>query len=84
MTRPRALRGLSALLLLWLSSVVPARASGPGTSAATFLELGFGARPLGLGEAYVAVADDVSALHYNPAGLAYAPSLSLGPEAHMG
>ncbi len=81
MTRPRALRGLSALLLLWLSSVVPARASGPGTSAATFLELGFGARPLGLGEAYVAVADDVSALHYNPAGLAYAPSLSLGPEA---
>ena len=29
-----------------------------------------GARPLGLGNAYEAVSDDVSAIHYNPAGLA--------------
>lgn len=48
-----------------------ARAAGPGTSAGTFLNLGFGARPLGLAEAYVAMADDVSALHYNPAGLSF-------------
>ncbi|MEK7744173.1 MAG: PorV/PorQ family protein, partial [Elusimicrobiota bacterium] len=45
--------------------------AGPGTSAATFLTLGFGARPLALGESFVALADDVSALHYNPAGLAF-------------
>ena len=28
-----------------------------------------GARPLGLGNAYEAIADDMSAIHYNPAGL---------------
>lgn len=47
------------------------RAQSPGTSAATFLQLGFGARPIGFGEAFVPVANDVSALYYNPAGLAY-------------
>ncbi len=30
----------------------------------------FGLRPLGMGNAYVAVADDFNALYYNPAGLA--------------
>ena len=52
-----------------------ALAAGPGTSAAEFLQLGFGARPIGFGEAFVPVANDVSALYYNPAGLAY-PALS--------
>ena len=55
--------------VLFLVSPVPARAAGQGTSAATFLDLGFGARPIGMGEAFVALADDVSAVHYNPAGL---------------
>ena len=54
---------------LFLSS--PSFAGGPGTSGAPFLQLGYGARPLGLGEAFVAVANDVAALHYNPAGLAH-------------
>jgi hypothetical protein len=52
-----------------------ASAMGAGTSAAEFLQLGFGARPIGFGEAFVPVANDVSALYYNPAGLAY-PALS--------
>ena len=50
-------------------------AAGPGTSAAEFLQMGYGARPIGFGEAFVPVANDVSALYYNPAGLAY-PALS--------
>ncbi len=63
---------LIAAALALLGSFPPsAFAAGPVTSAATFLNLGFGARPLSIGEAYVAIADDVSALHYNPAGLAY-------------
>lgn len=63
----RALFLIAPVLLLSL----PVFAAGPGTSAATFLTLGFGARPLALGESFVAVADDVSALYYNPAGLAF-------------
>ena len=37
---------------------------------AIFLELGVGSRALGLGGAYVAVADDITATYWNPAGLA--------------
>ncbi len=48
-----------------------ALAAGAGTSAAAFLQLGYGARPIGFGEAFAPVANDVSALYYNPAGLAF-------------
>jgi hypothetical protein len=41
-----------------------------GISAFQFLKIGVGARAIGLGESYVAVANDVSALYWNPAGLA--------------
>ena len=45
-------------------------ASGPGTSGAIILKQTVGARPLGMGDAFVAVADNVvGALHWNPAGL---------------
>lgn len=57
----------------------PVRAAGPGTSAATFLDLGFGARPLGMAEAFAALADDVSAVHYNPAGLSLPQPEGRGP-----
>ncbi|MFA5139265.1 MAG: tetratricopeptide repeat protein [Elusimicrobiota bacterium] len=40
-----------------------------GRAWAAFEDLGVGARGPGMGNAFVAVADDVSALHYNPAGL---------------
>ena len=64
-----------------LSLVTIVTAAGPGTSSAAFLKLGFGARPLAMGESYVAFADDVSALHYNPAGLAFSNNLR-GQEAY--
>jgi len=41
-----------------------------GTSSGTFLQIGVGARAVGLGEAFVAVANDPSAIYWNPAGLA--------------
>ena len=41
-----------------------------GTSSGTFLRIGVGARAVGLGESFVAVANDPSAIYWNPAGLA--------------
>lgn len=40
-----------------------------GTAGAKFLDIGISARATGMGEAYSAIANDVSAVYYNPAGL---------------
>jgi len=40
-----------------------------GTATAEFLKIGVGARSAGMGEAFVAMANDASALYWNPAGL---------------
>jgi|Deesub1362B_J571_1020462.scaffolds.fasta_scaffold00814_4 hypothetical protein len=41
-----------------------------GTSAVQFLKIGVGSRAVAMGEAFVATADDISAIYWNPAGLA--------------
>jgi hypothetical protein len=41
-----------------------------GTSMANFLKIGVGARAAGMGNAFVAVADDASTLYWNPGGIA--------------
>ncbi|NQV15152.1 PorV/PorQ family protein [bacterium] len=41
-----------------------------GTTAASFLEIGIGARGTSMGNAFVAVVDDVNSLYWNPSGLA--------------
>jgi hypothetical protein len=56
---------LPALLLL-------AAASARGAETAAFLDIGVGARGIGMGGAYTALADDSSAVYWNPAGLARA------------
>jgi hypothetical protein len=48
-----------------------------GTSAATFLEIGVGARAMAMGGAYAAVANDVSALYWNPAGIAWVDGVQI-------
>lgn len=40
-----------------------------GTTAANFLQLGVGARALALGDAFTSIADDVSSIYWNPAGI---------------
>ena len=39
------------------------------TTSAAFLEIGPGARSLGMGSAFVSIADDASSLYWNPAGI---------------
>lgn len=49
---------------------LPSDNTAYGTTSAEFLLLGAGARGLALGGAYSALATDISALYYNPAGVA--------------
>jgi hypothetical protein len=60
------------ILLLVLYSVI-AFAQKPirvGTTAANFLEIGFGSSGTAMGDAQVSMENDVSSLYWNPAGLA--------------
>ncbi|MCG2726312.1 MAG: PorV/PorQ family protein [Elusimicrobia bacterium] len=36
-----------------------------------FLDIGYGARPVAMGQAFTAISDDINATHTNPAGLAF-------------
>jgi hypothetical protein len=65
------LRMGAALTLVVLLSLGAGRAvASTGEAGFAFLKVGVGARAMALGSAYVALADDPTALHWNPAGLA--------------
>ena len=68
-----ARRARAGALVLSLLMGLPARAefssSSRGATAAGFLQLGVGARAVAMGEAYSAVADDATALYWNPAAM---------------
>ena len=70
---------LALLVAALLVAAIPAGAvqTDVGTAAAQFLQIGGGARALGMGEAYTAVADGPDAVYWNPAGL----SAMTSPEA---
>jgi hypothetical protein len=65
-----------AFLVAVLLLVAPGVAFGAqefakvGTVGAQFLKIGIGARAVGMGSAFVSVADDASAVYWNPAGVA--------------
>ncbi len=62
------------LLLAFLALLInPALLSAQdiGSSGATFLKLGAGARPIGMGSAFSGLSDDVNAIYWNPAGLGF-------------
>lgn len=46
--------------------------NGPGTTSVDFEKIGMGARAAGMGDAFTAVADDATAMYWNPAGLVLA------------
>lgn len=66
------------ILLLFVYTVVSgvmfsqalAAESGENGQAAAYLKMGIGARAIGMGGAYSAIANDSTAVHWNPAGLA--------------
>ena len=62
-------------LVLLLSAAGPAYA-GVSDAGVLFLRIAAGARAAGMGEAFVAVADDATATHWNPAGLGSYPLTS--------
>lgn len=67
-----SLKTLILLLSAGLISLLPfsiCAAIGEGGYPGAYLRLGVGARPLGMGGAFVALADDVTASYWNPAGL---------------
>ena len=58
------------VLVLYLLLSVPLLAGGVGTTSADWLRLGLGTRAAAMGGNFTGGADDVSAMYYNPAGLA--------------
>jgi len=60
---------LIALAVICALCTAAFAANETGGRVGEFLSFGAGARPLGMGKAFVAVADDASATYWNPAGL---------------
>lgn len=62
------------LTALVISNLIFARSvTKVGTTATAFLEIGVGSRAVGMGGAFVAVANDATALYWNPGGLSRLP-----------
>ena len=64
---------VTVVLIICVLVVVPTIAGDTYSSTASIFELGVSARTIGLGGAFIGLADDEAAIFYNPAGL---PSLS--------
>ncbi|HSW54635.1 MAG TPA: PorV/PorQ family protein [Ignavibacteriaceae bacterium] len=72
----KIIKHISIFLVLILSSYSNAQlfpvlgGQRAGISTAQFLKIGVGGRAAAMGESFVAISDDASALYWNPAGLA--------------
>ena len=66
------------LIIGTLSSLTLWAEDGDGGYAGAFLKIGAGARALGMGGAFTAIADDHSACVYNPAGVALIEGREIG------
>ncbi len=67
-------------IALGFTGIAVHEAKAVSSAAALYLRLAAGARAAGMGEAYVAVADDATAAHWNPAGLGSAPMSAVWKE----
>ena len=78
---------LAILLLLLSLSIVASHGvllvAQEFTGVASVWNLGMGARPLAMGNAFVGLADDANALLFNPAGLAWERALSISSSCEV-
>ncbi len=58
-----------AVTLIVVCAPSALRAGNPGDAGALFLRIGMGARASGMGEAFIAAAEDASAIYWNPAAM---------------
>jgi hypothetical protein len=65
---------LVLVILLLPGSVLFAQTSKTGTTAAQVLKMNVGPRAIGMGGAFTATSDDITAIYWNPAGLSLIPS----------
>lgn len=73
---------MKKIIIIFILLLLPASSfcgdfSKVGTAAAQFLKIGVGARPVGMGESFAAVANDVNALYWNPAGITNLKTISV-------
>ena len=65
----KLLLALMVISFVVVQSFAAFSSASVGTTGAQFLKIGIGARAVGMGEAQAAIANDVNALYWNPAGL---------------
>lgn len=76
MAAAKCLRICVANSLIFLTSIIGMAQTGEssvsnvGTNAAAFLEIGVGARAQAMGASFASIADDATAMYWNPAGIA--------------
>ncbi|RQW05876.1 hypothetical protein EH222_09435, partial [candidate division KSB1 bacterium] len=61
---------LVLMILCMTSFLFSQEVTKVGTTAAGFLNIDIGARAIGMGGAYVSVADDIMSMYWNAAGMA--------------
>jgi tetratricopeptide (TPR) repeat protein len=59
------------LLALFIPAILTAQDGDGQAGTRSFFDFGFGARAMGMGNAFTALADDPTAVYWNPAGLDY-------------
>lgn len=67
-----------AIIIFICSLLINLYAGDPGTKSLTFLNIAPNACVAGMGESFTALADDVSCVYWNPAGLAVIKNMEVG------